>query len=261
MSNTLKGYAQNDGFITRTVVYEPGDYNSKNYRIPAIITAQDGGLVIATDKRKNNDGDLPEDIDILINRSTDGGRSWSKPYTLVEGTGINHGFGDCALVRTNNPNELIAAFVGGVGFWNSTAEEPMHTYICRSIDNGKSWSEPQDITDFILGSNCHIPEHRQWRSSFFASGNGLFTSTGIIMFVAAVREEQNWWANNYVFYSDDNGETWQCSERASIGGDEAKLVELTDGRILMSIRHSGYRWYNISSDGGKTLAEPSFHLV
>ena len=65
----------------RTVLYRPGDYDSKNYRIPAIITAKDGSLVVATDKRKNNDRDLPEDIDILINRSIDGGRTWSEPYT------------------------------------------------------------------------------------------------------------------------------------------------------------------------------------
>lgn len=40
------------------------------------------------------------------------------------------------------------------------------------------------------------------------------------------------------------------SQRASQGGDEAKVTELADGSILMSIRHSGKRWYNISHDGG-----------
>jgi len=37
-----------------------------------------------------------------------------------------------------------------------------------------------------------------------------------------------------------------------VGGDEAKVTELADGRILMSIRHAGARWYNISEDGGET---------
>jgi len=58
--------------------------------------------------------------------------------------------------------------------------------------------------------------------------------------------------NNYAVYSDDDGETWQVSARASVGGDEAKVTELADGRILMSIRHAGQRWYNISEDGGET---------
>ena len=98
---------------SRVVLYRPGDYNSKNYRIPAIVTAGDGSLVVATDKRKYNDIDLPEDIDILVNRSTDGGRTWSEPLTLAEGTGVGHGFGDCALVRTNEEGGLIAVFAGG----------------------------------------------------------------------------------------------------------------------------------------------------
>ena len=57
-----------DGY-TRTVVYRPGDYGSKYYRIPTLITAKDGSLVIFTDKRKENETDLPEDIDILCNYS------------------------------------------------------------------------------------------------------------------------------------------------------------------------------------------------
>lgn len=237
---------------SRVVLYRPGDYSSKNYRIPAIITASDGSLVAACDKRKYNDRDLPEDIDILVNRSTDGGRTWSQPLTLAEGTGVNHGFGDCALVRTNEEGGLIAVFVGGVGFWLSRPDNPLRTYLCRSHDNGRTWSEPKDITHFILGPDCVIPEHRSWWSSFFASGTGLRTSSGRLMFAAAVREDSLWMACNYVFYSDDDGETWQCSQKASPKGDEAKLVELSDGRILMSIRADGHRLYNISEDGGIT---------
>ncbi len=36
---------------SRVELYRPGDFNSKNYRIPAVITAGDGSLVVATDKR------------------------------------------------------------------------------------------------------------------------------------------------------------------------------------------------------------------
>ena len=235
-----------------TTIYQPGDYNSANYRIPAVITAKDGSIVAVTDKRKFNEGDLPQDIDIVCNRSTDGGHTWSEPYTIALGTGYNHGFGDCALAWSNDDNGLIAAFVGGQGLWNSTPENPIRSYIARSYDNGQTWTEPEDITDFIFGANCIIPEHQTWRASFFGSGNGLRTSTGRIMFVAAIREGSAQSLNNYAVYSDDNGQTWQVSGRASVGGDEAKVTELADGRILMSIRHSNRRWYNISEDGGET---------
>ena len=238
--------------LAHTLLFQPGDYNSTNYRIPGVITAKDGSIVAVTDKRKYNQGDLPEDIDIVCRRSTDGGHTWSEPYTIAQGTGYNHGFGDCVLAWTNDDNGLIAGFVGGVGLWNSTPSNPIRSYIARSYDNGQTWTEPEDITDFIFGSNCVVPEHRTWRASFFGSGNGLITSTGRIMFVAAIRETTAQSLNNYAVYSDDNCITWHVSGRASVSGDEAKVTELVDGRILMSIRHNGKRWYNISNDGGET---------
>ena len=238
--------------LGQSMIYQPGDYNSMNYRIPAVITAKDGTIVAVTDKRKFNEGDLPQDIDIVCNRSTDGGHSWLEPYTIALGTGYNHGFGDCALAWSNDENGLIAVFVGGVGLWNSTPSNPIRSYKSYSYDNGATWTEPEDITHFIFGDNCVIPEHQAWRASFFGSGNGLLTSTGRIMFVAAIREGSAQSLNNYAVYSDDNGVTWHVSGRASVGGDEAKVTELVDGRILMSIRHGGHRWYNISEDGGET---------
>lgn len=238
--------------LAHTLLLQPGDYNSMNYRIPAVITAKDGSIVAVTDKRKYNEGDLPEDIDIVCNRSTDGGHTWSEPYTIALGTGVNHGFGDCALAWSNDDNGLIAGFVGGPGLWYSTPSNPIRTYICKSYDNGQTWTEPEDITHFIFGDNCIIPEQRTWRASFFGSGNGLHTSTGRIMFVAAIRENTAQVLYNHAVYSDDNGQTWHVSGRASTSGDEAKVTELVDGRILMSIRHAGNRWYNISEDGGET---------
>lgn len=238
--------------LAHTLLYQPGDYNSANYRIPAVITAKDGSIVAVTDKRKYNEGDLPEDIDIVCNRSTDGGHTWSEPYTIALGTGVNHGFGDCALAWSNDDNGLIAGFVGGPGLWYSTPSNPIRTYIAKSYDNGQTWTEPEDITRFIFGNDCIYEEQRTWRASFFGSGNGLRTSTGRIMFVAAIRETTAQSLNNHAVYSDDNGLTWHVSGRASTAGDEAKVTELVDGRILMSIRHGGNRWYNISEDGGET---------
>ena len=245
--------------LARTTLLRPGDYNSSNYRIPAVITAKDGSVVAFTDKRKYNNTDLPEDIDIICNRSTDGGHTWSEPITIAQGTGRFQGYGDAALVHSKDENGLLAVFVGGRGLWTSTPSVPQNSYMVKSYDNGQTWTEPEVITHFIYGKDCADSKRKNWYASFFGSGNGLLTSTGRIMFVAAIRESgSNYTLYNYVVYSDDNGETWNVSGRASVGGDEAKVVELADGRILMSIRHGGNRWYNISNDGGVTWqANPS----
>ena len=83
-------------------LFRPGDYGSTNWRIPAILCLKDGSLLIACDKRKYNESDLPEDIDIVVRRSTDRGRTWTEPLTIAEGQGHKKGFGDAALVDCAN---------------------------------------------------------------------------------------------------------------------------------------------------------------
>ena len=251
-------HTEREILLRRRVLYCPGDFDSKFFRIPAIITAKDGTLVTATDRRKYNNNDLPEDIDIILNYSSRGGQFWGGPAFLALGRGVGKGFGDCALAHTRDEGGLIAVYAGGVGFWLSTPNEPQRLYCRRSTDNGLSWSPAVDITHYLYGPDCPDTIRRKWWGAFCASGNGLLTSTGRILFVAAVREGEAWSANDYVLYSDDNGETWQCSQRACVGGDEAKVVELRDDRILMSIRHQGERWFNISEDGGVTWHDTAF---
>lgn len=250
---------QKDIMLLRKKIFAPGDYNSTNYRIPAVVTADDGSIVIATDKRKYNQGDLPSDIDILIRRSTDGGKTWSEPITIAQGAGEGAGYGDAALVKGNNENELICVFVGGSGLWESvvTAGKKIRSYMCRSLDNGITWTSPREITDYIYGDGCVVESHQTWKASFFASGAGLRMRNGRIMFVAAIRTTTSTNLSNYAIYSDDNGETWTVGGRACTKGDESKVVELVDGSILMSIRHAGIRWYNISHDGGDTWGNVS----
>lgn len=236
-------------------LYSPGDYNSTHWRIPAIMALPDGSLLAVNDKRKFNEGDLPEDIDIVARRSTDKGHTWSEPVNIAVGTGRKHGFGDPALVTTST-GEVVCVFVGGNGLWASTEADPIRSYVSRSTDGGRTWSQPEDITSTLWGSNPVNPTCKNYRASFFGSGNGLRLTRGAhkgrILFVAAMRRNSQQVLDNFVVYSDDNGHTWQVSDMAYSGGDEAKLVELVDGRVLISVRQSGARGYNYSSDGGQT---------
>ena len=241
--------------LARTKILGAGDYGSVGYRIPAIITLGDGSLLITSDKRKHNDLDLPEDIDVIAQKSTDGGRSWTDPVTIVEGRGFNKGYGDAALVESES-GDVFCAFSGGTGIWASTLEHPQRNYICKSSDGGLTWSEPFDCTFDLWGPSAANPECRDFHSAFFASGRGLRLEKGAhkgrIMFVAAVHSLSKGRFDNYVYYSDDEGVSWKVSKCAFEGGDEAKVVELPDGRVLLSVRRSGERGWNISEDGGET---------
>ena len=237
--------------LRRTLIYGPGDYSSTNYRIPAITTAADGSLVVLTDKRKLGSGDLAANIDVVANRSTDGGKTWSAPVTVALGTSSSTGFGDAAIIKANS-GKLVALYVGGPGFFNSTPTVPIRSYISTSSDNGVTWSAPRDITSQIYGAGCADPVRAAWQGSFFGSGHQLTLRNGRLMAVIAVREPSVSGIQNYAVYSDDEGETWSVSKRALSGGDEAKVVELNDGSILMSVRTSGNRLWTKSTDGGVT---------
>lgn len=237
-------------------LFRPGDYGSANWRIPAVLCLDDGTLLMTCDRRKYNEADLPEDIDIVSRRSTDGGHTWSEPVTIAAGTGRKQGFGDAALVQCTN-GDVVCVFVGGNGLWSSTEDDPQRSYVCRSSDGGQTWSEPEEITAQLWGSRATNATCRNYKGSFFGSGNGLRLTrgnkAGRIMFAAAmVRRTGNNILDNFVVYSDDNGHTWSVSGRAYSGGDEAKLMELVDGTILISVRQSGARGYNRSSDCGQT---------
>lgn len=237
--------------LARKLIFAPGDYGSSNYRIPAINTAADGSLVVLTDKRKTGSGDLPADIDIVCRRSADGGKNWSDPVTVAQGTGYGKGFGDAVLVKAKS-GKLIALFVGGLGLSASTPSNSNHTYVSTSSNNGISWTTPVDITSQIFGTGCSDPVRATWYASFCGSGHGLCTRSGRVMVVAAVRETSGGSLNNYALYSDDEGSTWKTSGLAITGGDEAKVVELNNGNILMSSRTTGNRYYSVSTDGGVT---------
>ena len=237
-----------------TCLYRPGDYGSANWRIPALCCLDDGTLLAVCDKRKYNEGDLPEDIDMVVRRSYDNGRTWTEPVTLAEGSGRKHGFGDAALVQCQD-GDVICVFVGGNGLFASSEDDPIRSYVCRSIDGGASWTSPQDITAQLWGSRSTNVATRNYRASFFASGNGLRLTrgdkAGRIMFAAAMCQKDDYTLDNFVVYSDDDGATWQGSDLAYQGGDEAKLMELVDGRVIISVRQDGARGYNYSSDGGE----------
>lgn len=126
----------------------------------------------------------------------------------------------------------------------------MRHYISTSIDNGLSWSAPRDITPQLYGAKCSDPVRATWKGSFFGSGQALCLRSGRLMAVIAVSIPDVGGLQNYAVYSDDDGLTWQVSNQAIAGGDEAKVVELNNGDILMSSRTGGNRLWAKSTDGG-----------
>jgi Neuraminidase (sialidase) len=238
------------------LLFSGGDGGSKHYRIPAIVKARDGSLVTATDKRWDYPYDLPCHIDVVVRRSTDDGQSWSEPVTIA-GEGTEVGFGDPALVVNRRNGEIICLCASDKGFFHSSSTFPIRIYQMISTDHGITWSVPQDITPMIYGCECADPVTQNWQAAFVASGSATQLRSGRLMAAIAVRETSSRSISNYVIYSDDGGRSWQVAAyQASPVGNEAKLVELDNGYVLMSIRNFGSRLFTISKDQGMSWSTP-----
>lgn len=251
-----------EGVYCKTSLFKPGDAGSKFYRIPALLTAADGSIIAAADKRINCLWDLPNDIDVVCRRSTDMGATWSDAVTIA-GEDTTTGYGDPALVLDRRTGRILCFMVSGAGFWQSCAENYQRLMLSVSDDNGQSWSKPRDITPQIYGPACTDTVRSKWLGAFFSSGTALQLADGRIMIVIPTRltPERGGKISCYAVYSDDGGDTWSVSENpGDYAGDEAKVVELESGDVLMSIRNpkKGQRRFSISHDRGMTWGETYF---
>lgn len=241
-------------FLTQSVVLACGEHGSKYYRIPAIETAKDGSLVAVADRRINSNVDLPAHVDVYVNRSTDNGRTWNAPVMVAGNEAGSIGYGDAAIVKNRN-GRLIVLYNGGKrGLWDSSADEPFRKYKVHSDDNGITWSAPEDITNQLYGSKSLNPETRAWKAMLLTSGRALCTRDGVLMVAVAASVPGKNGFSNYAAVSYDDGDSWriESAETAWDSGDEAKLVELNNGNILISMRRHGGREFNVSPDKGKT---------
>ncbi len=241
-------WAQESGVFTTTLIHKY-DHGAKWWRIPAIETVEDT-VVAVFDKRYGERTDLPNPISIVAMRSTDNGTTWSSPVFVAE-RGNGHTYGDASLVLDTVTNELFCMFVGEEGFFQSNTDNRAVIYYSKSKDAGKTWTAPTSINNQIFTGT-----RSEWKAAFAASGGALQLKSGRLMFVLCVRpndDNGDGYVDNWTLYSDDHGTTWKVSNnRATESGNEAKVVELDENTLLMSIRNhaKGWRIFCKSYDGG-----------
>ena len=230
-----------------------------HYRIPTLIQLTNGDLLAFADKRIGGIGDVPKSpIETVYKKSTNNGKTWSKETRISPpSTSTNLSYGDGAYCVDRKTGNIICLVIGDQGFMQSTPNSPIRTRLIIGRNNGSTWDDPIDITDKIYGANCKDPVRKTWYGVFAASGNGVQLRNGRMLFVLNVRESEKPFIRNYVMYSDDGGDTWNVSKNApqsSSGGDEAKIVELNDGSLIMAIRPKDIYQRRLakSTDNGET---------
>lgn len=228
------------------------------YRIPTLAVTEQGSILAFAERRVNGKGDSG-DIDTVVKRSTDGGSTWSDEITVADmGTDtignacpiVDPESGAITVIMTWNrlPEKKV---VPGFG------EDSRRVYLTRSIDDGRTWSKPEDISRQV--------KLESW--GWFASGPG----SGIVKergqqkgrFVLGVNHKQAEGYFAHVIYSDDRGKTWKSSKAyAAPHTNECEVAELEDGSLMLNMRNHGSpkkeRAVAISKDGGETWGETTW---
>ncbi len=243
-----------DDELTHVDVFASGTEGYHTFRIPSVARTADGTLHAFAEGRLTNRSDPGgTHIDLVYKRSTDGGKTWS-PLVLLDrhpDTDLDNLQKDrtsaanaVALVdRTNDrlwlfDTRLVDRKLGSFQAW-----------AMYSDDSGENWSPPRRI---------RVPRYEiPGKSDIYPNlGSGIQMCSGRLIVPATRRTSGK--TQSFALYSDDHGANWHAGEVVDGAVNEAQFVELSDGRLLMSVRPNsgGDRVMAISSDNGEHWSKP-----
>ncbi|GAB2937066.1 exo-alpha-sialidase [Streptomyces mayteni] len=241
------------------------------FRIPAIVRTNSGTLLAFAEGRTNDCTDAG-DIDIVVKRSTDDGRTWSPYQVIDDGGGDTHG-NPAPVVDTETGRILLPSTrnAGLPGGGDCPAPCERIPYLSYSDDDGRTWSEPRS-----LAAELRPDDWDSWYATGPVHGIQLARGADAGRLVFTINAES--WGDEGVTashvalaYSDDGGDNWRLGAVDShpVAADrtyrqrpsESTLAELPDGSIYINGREQGgtdlgHRSHAWSRDGGESFAGP-----
>ncbi len=248
-----------------TTVFQNGQDGYNVFRIPAIIRTVDGTLLAFCEAREAGDA---SEIDLVLKRSTDGGRSWGPLEMVQESDDFRGLFGDdVPPITVGNPAPVVDLLdpehAGRI--WLPFTLENDQVFVTFSDDQGKTWSPRREITAEVKldgwGWYATGPVHS------LQIRRGLYRGRLVIPAdhrLGAAGEDRG--ANGaQAILSDDHGQSWRLgavddSYGDSLNANETTVVELNDGRLYFNTRDQngaapGTRGSAYSRDGGETFVK------
>jgi len=260
-----KTVAGEKGIVFRKDVFVRGRDGYHTYRIPTMVVTGKGTILVFCEGRKRSRQD-GGDVDTLMKRSVDGGKTWSKQVLI-------HEEGGDAPIRVGNPCPIVERN-GKVVHLLFTRGGGECLYYTRSTDEGKTWSKLVVTSD--------VPGQKEYTKTSFlrdfggspvriAAGpvHGIQTKKGRLIAPSYVGRtvDSKPRGQSCIIYSDDGGKTWRAGGvvplAAELGTGECTVVERSDGSLLMNMRTNapgkyafGYRTLSTSTDDGATWSKP-----
>lgn len=244
----------------QTDVFIAGQDGIFEYRIPGLVTSNQGTLLAFCDARVNKPGDPPNKIDLVMKRSIDGGRTWAPLQRLAQ-NGAGAVADSCGLVDRQTGTIWIFSVYAPEGIGSSNAAPGLSgaTFQYKAIksdDDGATWSQPIDHTPTM--------KKPEWAAGSTGVGRGIQMRNGRLVLPRyyadylqprSVPED----GASFVCYSDDHGKTWKMGALTHFPGgtNECQVVELADGSLLLNMRgiQGNRRKVARSRDGGATWSD------
>lgn len=223
----------NKAIFEEQAVFVSGQDGYHTYRIPALIVTPKGTVLAFCEGRKKSGADYGN-IDILLRRSRDLGRTW-EPAQLIADHGDNTIGNPCPVVdaATGTIWLLLTRNLGDDSeqkILARMARETRTVWVCSSTDDGATWTQPVDIT-----ASTKKPD---WTWYATGPGCGIQTKSGrmVIPCDHNVAEPQDI-RRAHVIYSDDHGRTWRIGGVVGDDVNECQVVELADGSLMLNMRN------------------------
>jgi len=220
--------------LNQVRLWYAGEDGYDTYRIPGIVVTAEGTvLAYAVARRNLADGDW-SDTDIMLRRSTDGGKHWDKSHHIA---GNSHGV-------TDNPVAIASHEKGVVHFLYQ--HDYANIYYMKSTDDGASFSAPEDIT----ASLTDLRSQFNWNVVALGPGHAIELKSGRLLVpvwlaageVQANGRRQHGPSGITTIYSDDHGTTWKHGDIIAVNAPEMKnpnelqVIQLADGSVMANIR-------------------------
>ncbi|WP_083505471.1 sialidase family protein [Pedobacter ginsenosidimutans] len=239
-------------------IFKAGENGYACFRIPALIRTQNGSLLAFAEARKNNCGDSG-DIDLVVKRSLDKGKTWTG-LQLVWSDSTNT-CGNPVPIQDQTTGNIILISTWNLGtdhekqIMDGSSKDGRHVYMLSSGDNGKTWSAATEITAQVKKTG--------W--TWYATGpcHGLQVLKGKYAgrLVVPINHVETGTNQNFAhtIYSDDHGKSWNLGNNTPQDKmNETTLAEISKGRLMLNMRNSDRtiktRHTAISKDGGQNWA-------
>ena len=142
--------------LEQVPVFVSGQDGYHTYRIPSLLITGKGTLLAFCEGRKNSSSDSG-DIDLLLKRSTDGGKTWGKTQVVWDDEANTCG-NPCPVLdaRTGTVWLLLTHNLGSdteERIVNETSKGTRTVWVTKSDDDGATWARPVEITRDVKKPN------------------------------------------------------------------------------------------------------------